>query len=252
MTGIPLSLVHALPASPPAATAHDASAAAPDTEAAAAEFQAFYLRTSRGLWAYLTAAGGDRALADDLLQESYLRLLQAAGAPREEEARRRYLYRIASNLLADERRTAWRSLPLRTPESGREPQDRGAGRWHAGGGAGGRDGGIAPAELAADPAARGDVHLAVSRALACLPARQRRLLWLAHVEGWDHREIAAILGVGVTSVKVMLFRARKHLADLLGATGAASTTAAKAGAAGKTGAAGTAGAGVTSKGGPQP
>ncbi len=196
------------------ATAAAAAAAANDAEAAAAEFQAFYLRTSRALWAYLVAAGRDRALADDLLQESYLRLLQARGAPRNEEDRRRYLFRIASNLLADERRAGRRSVQLAPP--GRDARDAGAtgdgapsGELHAS---------SAPGMLGAvDPAAQGDTNVEISRALAELPAQQRRLLWLAHVEGWDHREIAAIVGVGATSVKVLLFRARKRLAALLGA-----------------------------------
>ncbi|MCM2314670.1 MAG: hypothetical protein NDJ92_05910, partial [Thermoanaerobaculia bacterium] len=34
-------------------------------------FRAFYERTSRGLWLFLTRITGDRQVADDLLQESY-------------------------------------------------------------------------------------------------------------------------------------------------------------------------------------
>ena len=44
---------------------------------------------------------------------------------------------------------------------------------------------------------------------------QRALLWLAHVEGSSHEEIAESIGVKAKSVKVMLFRARKRLGELL-------------------------------------
>src|ERR1700756_4175407 len=69
------------------------------------EFAAFYERSARPLWAYLARVSGDAALADDLLQESYIRFL-SADAPRRGEmdgevAARRYLFRIGTNLLRD-------------------------------------------------------------------------------------------------------------------------------------------------------
>ena len=64
-------------------------------------FAGFYERSARPLWAYLARTSGDPALADDLLQESFIRFL-AADAPTDGEvASRRYLFRIATNLLRD-------------------------------------------------------------------------------------------------------------------------------------------------------
>jgi RNA polymerase sigma-70 factor (ECF subfamily) len=40
-------------------------------------------------------------------------------------------------------------------------------------------------------------------------------MWLAYVEGADHREIAAALGLRERSVRVLLHRARRKLATLL-------------------------------------
>jgi RNA polymerase sigma factor (sigma-70 family) len=48
-----------------------------------------------------------------------------------------------------------------------------------------------------------------------LKPRERALLWLAHVEEADHEDIAEAVGVKVKSVKVLLFRARKRLGELL-------------------------------------
>jgi RNA polymerase sigma-70 factor (ECF subfamily) len=42
------------------------------------------------------------------------------------------------------------------------------------------------------------------------------MLWLAYAEGASHREIADVLGVRPASLKSMLFRARRKLAELLG------------------------------------
>jgi len=155
-----------------------------------ADFRAFHERTSRGLWAYVVATCRDRALADDVVQESYLRLLQARGAPADEEGRRRYLFRIATNLLHDERRGAARHAALEE------------------------------SELPPTKAARPE-DADVGRALRELEPRDRRLLWLAHVEGFSHREIAEAIGVGEMSVRVLLYRARQRMAARLSGGGRA-------------------------------
>jgi RNA polymerase sigma-70 factor (ECF subfamily) len=46
---------------------------------------------------------------------------------------------------------------------------------------------------------------------------QREMLWLAYALGSSHAEIAEIVGVKSGSVKILLFRARRKLAGLLGA-----------------------------------
>jgi RNA polymerase sigma-70 factor (ECF subfamily) len=53
------------------------------------------------------------------------------------------------------------------------------------------------------------------RAMAKLRPRDRELLWLAYAQGSSHREIADSLGLKAGSIKLMLFRARRRLADLL-------------------------------------
>ena len=81
-----------------------------------ATFQAFYNKTAPGLRGYLRRASGNEALADDILQESYLRFLRAdlcqfrdgqfRDAQFDDVARpdaplKAYLYKIASSLLID-------------------------------------------------------------------------------------------------------------------------------------------------------
>ena len=52
--------------------------------------------------------------------------------------------------------------------------------------------------------------------MARLKPRERDLLWLAYAQGSSHQEIAESLGLKTSSIKLLLFRARRRLAALLG------------------------------------
>jgi RNA polymerase sigma factor (sigma-70 family) len=75
-------------------------------------FRAFYDRTARQAWALLYRHTRDMALADDLLQEAYYRLLRTRTRFQSEDHRVHYLFRIAANLATDARR---RRGPERVP-----------------------------------------------------------------------------------------------------------------------------------------
>jgi RNA polymerase sigma-70 factor, ECF subfamily len=49
-----------------------------------------------------------------------------------------------------------------------------------------------------------------------LKPRERQLLWLAYVEGMTHSEISKSTGLQSMSVRILLFRARRKAAELLG------------------------------------
>jgi len=155
-------------------------------------FAGFYERSARSLWAYLARVSGDPALADDLMQESYVRFLCAdqpePRAGEGEVAGRRYLFRIATNLLRDH----WRR-----PRTGSIEE--------------------LPDELfaAAGGAAQSDVKAMLGPAMKQLRPRDRQILWLAYAEGYSHHEIAGITGLGSASIRLLLFRARRKMARLL-------------------------------------
>ena len=155
-----------------------------------AAFGAFYDRTARALWAYLSRLTGDCAVADDLLQETYYRFLRAGRAYDSDAHRRNSLFRLATNLATDYRRRPF-AVPL--PEADRTRA------LHVEGDVGER------------AARRTDVR----RALSQLKPRERSLLWLAYAQGATHREIADVLGLKTASIKLLLFRARKKLAARL-------------------------------------
>src|SRR5438128_3672929 len=64
-------------------------------------FRKLYERTAPPLWAYLWRRTGTAQIADDLLQETYYRLLRARITHQSEAHRRNYLFRIAANLAND-------------------------------------------------------------------------------------------------------------------------------------------------------
>jgi len=154
------------------------------------EFAAFYERSARPLWAYLARVSGDAALADDLLQESFLRFLGADHPNDGEVSARRYLFRIATNLLRDH----WRRPRAASIED--IPEELFEARDHA------------------DACAS---RMMLSPALGSMRPRDRQLLWLAYAEGYSHREIAGITGLASASIRLLLFRARRKMARLLSA-----------------------------------
>ena len=68
---------------------------------------------------------------------------------------------------------------------------------------------------ATDVAAEAERRTDLARAMSHLRPREREMLWLAYAQGSTHRDIAGIIGVKATSVRLLLFRARRKLAGLL-------------------------------------
>jgi RNA polymerase sigma-70 factor, ECF subfamily len=151
-------------------------------------FGAFYERSARPLWAYLARVSGNAALADDLVQESFVRFLCADYPSDGEVSARRYLFRIATNLMRDH----WRRPKAASLEDVPEEFFR-----------------------TADHGAECDSKAMLGPALKSMKPRERQLLWLAYAEGYSHREIAEITGLASASIRLLLFRARRKIAKLL-------------------------------------
>ena len=154
------------------------------------EFCAFYKETARPLWGYLVRISGVTSLADDLMQEAFLRLLESTLPSDASSAHRRnYLFRIATNLLNDHFRS--RRFEELTD--------------------------YASDERMADKVER---KIDVETALDGLRNQDKEMLWLAYVEGDSHEDIADMLGYKSASVvRSLLLRARKQLVKLLGRAG---------------------------------
>jgi RNA polymerase sigma-70 factor (ECF subfamily) len=154
-------------------------------------FRGFYERNARSVWAYLARITGDRQVAEDLLQETFYRFLRASAVHESETHRRNSLYLIATNVARDARRRKAVRMPY---SAGTEIERQTAGE--------------APRVT--------ERSLDLARALSGLKPRERAMLWLAYAEGATHEEIASAVGVRPSSLKSLLFRARKKMAALLG------------------------------------
>lgn len=156
-------------------------------------FRAFYELTARPVWVYLARITGDRRLADDLLQETYYRFLRTTTTFESDDHRRNYLFRIATNLAHDlRRRPRMQAVTVDDAEQS-----------------------LMSASESPDQVAR---RIDVTRAMSQLKPRERSLLWLAYAQGASHEEIASTLGLKRSSLKTLLFRARRHLIAALGST----------------------------------
>jgi RNA polymerase sigma-70 factor (ECF subfamily) len=154
-----------------------------------AAFRAFYEQSAPALRSYLRYSCRNATLADDLMQETYLRLLRIDLPPLAEPARRSYLYKTARSVMLDHFR--------RNRRETQGPDDDWLDRIPA---------------AAAEPAgAAFDLMPLLDR----LKPRDRQLLWLAYVEGFSHREIAEVTDIQEKSVRVLLLRARERMMQLL-------------------------------------
>ena len=135
---------------------------------------------------------GDRAAAEDVAQEAFLRVWRHAGSWRAGEARfATWLHRVTVNLCQDRRRRR-REAPLETAADPPSPE---------------------PGPEAA--LQRRAVAARVEAALAALPERQRTALVLCHYQELSNAEAAQLLGVTVEALESLLARGRRRLREIL-------------------------------------
>lgn len=178
-------------------TARCTAAAAPSslvTRAAAGDVQAFeelYRDHVGRVYALCLRMTGDAQLAEELVQESFVRAWQKLRTFRGESAFATWLHRLAVNVVL--------------------AHLRGAGRRER------RDGGAAVeglAELQA-PAPNPAAAIDLERAIGTLPGGLRTVFVLHDVEGFRHREISRLTGIAVGTSKAQLHRARRLLRKAL-------------------------------------
>jgi RNA polymerase sigma-70 factor, ECF subfamily len=168
---------------PPASEAIDSSAVAE--------------RYRASIYRYILRLVGDPARADDLTQETFLRVHQRIGGLRDPAAVEAWLYRIATNLCYDGFRQREHRIPPLPLVSLR-----------GGGGA------VLSAEAALQPdhmLEQSDMSECVLAFLSDLPDPLREVLLLHDLQGFTGPEIADRLGLSIHNVKIRLHRARTLL-----------------------------------------
>jgi len=156
------------------------------------EFEALYRRYARDVYRFSLYLCGDRAAAEDITSETFVRAWNASGGIRARTAKA-YLFAIARNCHAE----GFRRVRSRPPGGIHAELD----------------------ESLADPAARPDQEAEskdeldrVMSAMQTLPEADRTVLLLRAQEEWTYEEIAEATGLSIAAVKVRIHRARLRMA----------------------------------------
>lgn len=153
------------------------------------------------IYRYVLRLVGDTARADDLTQETFLRVHQRLSGLKDPAALEAWLYRIATNLYYDGfRQREHRNPPLPLVSLG------------------GDSAASLSDELALRPdqlLEQGEMSDCVLRFLSGLPQPQREVLLLHDLQGFTGPEIAERLGLSLANVKIRLHRARVGLREAL-------------------------------------
>jgi RNA polymerase sigma factor (sigma-70 family) len=161
----------------------------------AAAFEAVYTATSGAIYTLLRRLVRRPAIAEELLQETFLDVLEHIGAFEGRCPLTAWIRALAVNRALMYLRSPWhRSLEWLDKDPG------GADRLSS---------------SARDPAEPLDASL--ERALMTLPSLSRAVVWLHDVEGYTHADIGFALGRTPSFSKSQLARAHRRLRDVLGA-----------------------------------
>jgi RNA polymerase sigma-70 factor (ECF subfamily) len=161
-----------------------------------AAFDAVFAAYRRRIYGYLVRMTRRREVAEDLLQETFLRLAQHATRLAPDTRLGAWLFTVAHRLVQ-----SWgRAQAVRAQLAGDLPEREPASLERS------------PLEALADSQAQ----LALERAFAALPPAHREVALLVGIEGLQPTEVAEILGVRPDAVRQRLARARAQLAELMG------------------------------------
>ena len=166
----------------------------------AAAFEFLYRLHGRRVYALCLRMVGNPADAEDLMQEAFLQLFRKIGTFRGESAFSTWLHRMTVNVVL--MRLRKKSLPTDSLEETLEPDAENSGPK--------RDVGALDLRLSG---AVDRVNL--ERSIEKLPPGYRTVFVLHDVQGYEHNEIAGIMGCSVGNSKSQLHKARTRLRELL-------------------------------------
>ena len=165
-----------------------------------AAFEALYEAFRPRLFSFLVRLSRRRDVAEDLLEETFLRLVSFAEQLADDTSPGAWLFTVARNLHASWRRH--RALD-------EERLSEFAVCWPE----------PAPGETPFESAARSETERRLEVALARLPLRDREVLLLVSAEGLTPSDAATVLGLAPEAARKRLQRARRRLVGEMDAEG---------------------------------
>ena len=195
------------PSDPDASTSRQSTKQVTEAEAIrlaqagdAAAFEFLYRLHSRRVYALCLRMVNNPSDAEDLMQEAFLQLFRKIGTFRGESAFSTWLHRMTVNVVL--MRLRKKSLPVASLEETMDPDDETSGPR--------KDIGAPDLRLSG---AVDRVNL--ERSVEKLPPGYRTVFVLHDVQGYEHNEIADIMGCSVGNSKSQLHKARTRLRELL-------------------------------------
>ena len=162
-------------------------------------FQALYDKHKRRVYSLCLRMTANTAEAEDLTQEAFLQLYRKIATFRGESAFSTWLHRLSVNVVLMHLRK--KNLPVVSLEETTQGGDEDTPKKDFG---------------ADDLALAGSIdRLQLQKAVDDLPPGYRTIFVLHDIEGYEHNEIAAIVGCAIGNSKSQLHKARMKLRDLL-------------------------------------
>ena len=165
----------------------------------AESFEALYGLHKRRVYSLCLRMTGNTAEAEDLTQEAFLQLFRKIATFRGESAFSTWLHRLTVNVVLMHLRK--KGLPQVSLEETLEPQQEDGPKKDVG---------------ARDNVLAGSIdRVNLQRSIECLPPGYRIVFVLHDVEGYEHNEIAEMMGCSIGNSKSQLHKARMKLRELL-------------------------------------
>jgi RNA polymerase sigma-70 factor (ECF subfamily) len=164
-----------------------------------AAFEYLYRSHSRRVYALCLRMVGNTSDAEELMQEAFLQVFRKIHTFRGDSAFTTWLHRLSVNIvLMRLRKKTVKETPLEDSSGGEDFDEQ-------------------PKEYgAADLALLGSIdRVNLQRAIAQLPPGYKQMFVLHDIQGYEHNEIATILGVSTGNSKSQLHKARVKLRKLL-------------------------------------
>lgn len=143
---------------------------------------------------FILASVKNEATADDLIQETFIRIQENLVSVRDSEKISSWIFQIAHHLCQDHFRTLKKSSTQEEIHDGLVNIEETSIQKHV---------------------EQGEMSQCVQDKLSLLPETQRSIIIFSDVMEFSHQEIADILGLTVENVKVRLHRARKKFKAIL-------------------------------------
>ena len=153
-------------------------------------------RHHRGVYRFCLQMLGNRAVSEDVVQETFMRVMNSAASFKGAGSYKAWMYTIARNVVRDHQRRAQREVGTEAQEDALPPP-------------------LVDGRSAERAAAGSESLQRLLAAMAELPESAREIIWLGRFEFDSYAELGAAMNCAEGTARVRLHRAMKKLNEIL-------------------------------------